>query len=163
MFGNRIQEAFEALKTPCYRTFSMVTRGCRCGRNPWQQHHHKARDALRSATKGERTFTSIWESGNMMKSTGNLSSHMNWVGLMGHAFGSHRAVRHKPQCTALAKRKVCESDSFTKSWLEQAGGIIMEETRVHGRKKRTGKSSNVRRSSTSFSHSGQFCWSCCYL
>ena len=38
-----------------------VTRGGRCGLNPWQQHHHKARDALRSATKGERTFTSIWD------------------------------------------------------------------------------------------------------
>ena len=58
---NRINEAFEALKAPYHRTSSTVTRGDGCGPNPWQQHHHKARDALRSATKGERTFTSIWD------------------------------------------------------------------------------------------------------
>ena len=51
---NQIQEAFEILKAPYYRTSMIVTRGSRCGPNPWQQHHHKARDALRSATKGER-------------------------------------------------------------------------------------------------------------
>ena len=59
---NRIKEAFEALMAPpYYRTSAIVTRGTRCGPSPWQQHHHKARDALRSATKGERTFTSIWD------------------------------------------------------------------------------------------------------
>ena len=70
-----IKEAFEAQKAQYCHTSSIVTRGSRCGPNPWQQHHHEARDALRSATKGERTFTSIWTDGNMMKSTGNLSSH----------------------------------------------------------------------------------------
>ena len=58
---NRIKEAFEILKTPYKRTSTIVARGSRCGPNPWQQHHHKARDALRSAAKGERTFTSIWD------------------------------------------------------------------------------------------------------
>ena len=58
---NRIKEAFEALKAPYYRTSSIFTRGRRCGPNSWQQRHHNARDALRSATKGERTFASIWK------------------------------------------------------------------------------------------------------
>ena len=49
------------LKAPYHRTSMIVISGSRCGPNPWQQHHHKARDALRSATKGERTFTSIWD------------------------------------------------------------------------------------------------------
>ena len=58
---NRIKEASEILEAPYYRTSMIVTRGGKCGPNPWPQHHHKARDALRSATKGERTFTSIWD------------------------------------------------------------------------------------------------------
>ena len=58
---NRIEEAFEILKAPYYCTSPIATRGSKCGPNPWQQHHHKARDALRSATKGERAFTSIWD------------------------------------------------------------------------------------------------------
>ena len=31
------------------------------GPNSWQQHHHKAIDALRSAMKGDRKYTSIWD------------------------------------------------------------------------------------------------------
>ena len=58
---NRIKQAFEALKAPCYRTSPIITRGSKCGPNPWQQYHRKARDALQSATKGERKFTSIWD------------------------------------------------------------------------------------------------------
>ena len=57
----QIKEAFEILKAPCYRTSVIVTSGRKCGPNPWQQHHHKARDALRNATKSEKTFTSIWD------------------------------------------------------------------------------------------------------
>ena len=68
---NRIKEAFEALKPPHYRTSCIVTRGSKCGPNPWQQHHHKARDALRSATKGERAGTD----GNVTKPT--VNSHGN--------------------------------------------------------------------------------------
>ena len=48
---NRINEVFEILNAPHYRTSSIVTRGSGCGPNPWQQHHNKARDASRSATK----------------------------------------------------------------------------------------------------------------
>ena len=58
---NRIKEASKIQKAPHYRTSMNVTRGSKCGPNPWQQHHYKARDALRSATKGERTLTSIWD------------------------------------------------------------------------------------------------------
>ena len=58
---NRIKEAFEILKAQYYRTSPIATRGSKCDPNLWQQHHHKARDALRSATQGERAFTSIWD------------------------------------------------------------------------------------------------------
>ena len=57
---NWIEEAFAIPKAPHYRA-SLTARGSKCGPNPWQQHHHKARDALRSTTKGERKFTSIWD------------------------------------------------------------------------------------------------------
>ena len=71
---NRIKEAFEALQAPYYRTSSIVTRGSKCGPNPWHQHHHKARDALRSATKGERAGTD----GNVTKPTVNSQLSHNW-------------------------------------------------------------------------------------
>ena len=58
---NRIKESFEILQAPYYRTSMIVTRGGKCGPILWQQHHHKARDALRSATKNERKFTSPGE------------------------------------------------------------------------------------------------------
>ena len=58
---NQIKEAFEILKAPYYRTSPIVTRGGKCGPNPWQQHHHKARDAVRSGAKGQGAFTSIWD------------------------------------------------------------------------------------------------------
>ena len=74
---------------------------------------------------------------------------------IGQVFGSHCAVRHKPVCTLLAKRKVREPDSFTNSLLEQAGGTIVEETREAGSKKGTGKSTIVRRTSTSSLHCGK--------
>ena len=32
----------------------------KCGHSPWQLDHHKARDALKSATKNEK-YTSIWD------------------------------------------------------------------------------------------------------
>ena len=58
---DRIKAAFEALKALYYRTSPTITRGCKCGPNPWQQHHHNAREALRSATKGDRKYISIWD------------------------------------------------------------------------------------------------------
>ena len=70
---NWIKEAFDIPKVPYDRTSPISTRGSQYGPNIWQQHHHKARDALRSATKGDRAFTSIWDRCNMIRSTGNLS------------------------------------------------------------------------------------------
>ena len=58
---NRIKEAFEILKAPYYRTSPISTRGSNCGPNLWQLDQHKTRDALRSATKGARAFTSVWD------------------------------------------------------------------------------------------------------
>ena len=40
---------------------TIFTRRIDCGPTPWQQHHHKARDGVRSAMKGERKYTSIWD------------------------------------------------------------------------------------------------------
>ena len=63
------------MKVAYYRTSMIVTRGSKFGPNSWQQHHHRARDALRSASKGERTFTSIcarWQH-DEIDLTGNLS------------------------------------------------------------------------------------------
>ena len=58
----RIKKSLRNLKkAPHYRTSPISTRGRECGPNLWQQHHHKAGDALRSATKGDRGFTSIWD------------------------------------------------------------------------------------------------------
>ena len=74
---NRFKEAFEIQKAPYHRTSLIVIRGSRCGPNPWQQHHHKARDALRSVTNGQRAFTSMWDrwQHDDIKSTGDLSFH----------------------------------------------------------------------------------------
>ena len=58
---NRIKEVFEIPKASFFRASPISTRGSKCGLNQWQQHRHKARDALRSAAKGDRAFTSIWE------------------------------------------------------------------------------------------------------
>ena len=58
---DRIKEAFEALKAPYYRTSPIITRGSKCGPHPWQQHHHKVRNAFRSASKCDKNFSSIWD------------------------------------------------------------------------------------------------------
>ena len=58
---NRIKETFEILEAPYYRTSPISKRGSKSGPKMWQQHHHKARDAIRSATKGDRGFISIWD------------------------------------------------------------------------------------------------------
>ena len=71
---NRFQDAFELLKPPYYRTSQMSTKGSECCPNLSQQHHHKARDASRCATKGDRAFTSIWDiDGKMIRYARNLS------------------------------------------------------------------------------------------
>ena len=57
---NWIKEVFKILKAPYYRTSPISTGDSKRGQNLWQ-HHHKPRDALRSATKGARAFVSIWD------------------------------------------------------------------------------------------------------
>ena len=52
----RIREAFEALKAPYCRTAPVISRGNECGPNPWQQDLHKARGALRGATKKGQVY-----------------------------------------------------------------------------------------------------------
>ena len=47
---NRIKEAFEILKAPFFHASPISTRCSKCGPTLWQMHHHKARDALQSAT-----------------------------------------------------------------------------------------------------------------
>ena len=55
----RIKAAFEIFKAPYFRT-SVVTAGVnKHGPNLRQEHHHKAKDALRCTEKGKREFTSI--------------------------------------------------------------------------------------------------------
>ena len=57
---DRIRAAFEALKAPYYRTAPIISRGKKFGHNPWQQDHHRARDALKGATKKDK-YTPIWD------------------------------------------------------------------------------------------------------
>ena len=57
---NRIKEAFQILKA-LFRASPISTRGAKCGQNPWQLQHFKARDAFRGATTSERGFTSVWD------------------------------------------------------------------------------------------------------
>ena len=98
--------------------------------NPWQQHHHKARDKLRSATKGERWQEKNFDMGPVAEwwSLSNISTCSQLDTRMDQIFRLHRALRYQPQRTVMAKRMICQSDSSAKSWLEQASGIIMEAT-----------------------------------
>ena len=57
----RVKAPFEILKAPYFRTSVVTARGYKHGPNLWQEHHHKAKDALRGTKKGEREFTSIWD------------------------------------------------------------------------------------------------------
>ena len=57
---DRIRAAFEALKALYYRAAPRISRGKKCGHNPWQQDHHKSRDALKCPTEREK-YTSIWD------------------------------------------------------------------------------------------------------
>ena len=58
----RIGKAFEVLKMPFFRASHPNSGGCGHGSQLWQQHHHKANDALRAATrKKDRTFVKTWD------------------------------------------------------------------------------------------------------
>ena len=57
-----IRIAFEVLKTPFFRASHPGSWCYKHGPQLWQQHHHKANDALRGATrKKDRTFVNIWD------------------------------------------------------------------------------------------------------
>ena len=55
----RIRKVFEVLRTPFFRVSHPNSRGYKHGSQLWQQHHHKANDALRAAK--DRTFVNIWD------------------------------------------------------------------------------------------------------
>ena len=84
---NQIKEAFEIPKAPYYSTSPISTRGGTFGPNLWQR-HHKARDALRSAAKGDKCFTSIWdgwEKDKIYRKSRLLHNWSDaWVGYLDH-------------------------------------------------------------------------------
>ena len=48
------------IESPSLSYCTNISRGKKCGPNPWQQDHHEARDASRGATKKEK-YTPIWD------------------------------------------------------------------------------------------------------
>ena len=59
---DRMRNVFDILETPFFRASHPNSRGYKHGYQLWQQHHYKANDALRAATrKKDRTFTNIWD------------------------------------------------------------------------------------------------------
>ena len=57
----RIKQAFEILRAPYFRTSVLNLRGCKHGPTLWQEHHHKAKDALHGCSKKKRSYTSVWD------------------------------------------------------------------------------------------------------
>ena len=78
----RMKKAFEVLKMPFLRAYHPNSRGCKHGSQLWQQHHHKANDALRAATrKNDKTFVIfLWIDGKTLWNTENLTKPL--VGTM---------------------------------------------------------------------------------
>ena len=68
----RIKAAFEFLKAPCFRTSAITARDCKYGPNLWQEHHHKAKDAL----KAKEIFRRSGTDGKMLRTTGSPSLSM---------------------------------------------------------------------------------------
>ena len=60
---DRSSAAFASLKTPCYRTTIILSRGRKSGHNQWQMDHQKAMDARRGATKRHEytSFLDRWQ------------------------------------------------------------------------------------------------------
>ena len=56
----RIKKAFEILRAPYFRASVLNSRGVKHSPNLWQEHHHKAKDALHGCPNKKRTDTSIW-------------------------------------------------------------------------------------------------------
>ena len=69
----RMGKAFDVLKTPFLRASHPNSKGYKRGSQLGQQHHHKANDALRAATrKKDRTFAIIC--GSMGKTIWNIEN-----------------------------------------------------------------------------------------
>ena len=99
-----VENYYDPTKTTMDR-IRLISRGNECGPNPWQKHHDKARDALRSATKGDRKFTSICDPSSMLTST--LLDR--W---MGKILRLRLALWHQPECTFLAEGAILHDDSL---------------------------------------------------
>ena len=84
----RIKAAFGVLKAPCFRTSSLNARGYKHGRNLWQEHHHKAKEALRGGSKNKRQFASIWDRWQSDETYRESQHVINWsdawVGYLDH-------------------------------------------------------------------------------
>ena len=105
---NRIKEAFQILMGPYYRTSMIVTRGSKCSTNPWQQHHHKARDALRSATKVKVHLLQSGTDGKMMRPAVNLS-----LLIIGRMHGSGTWTTSCTSTSGTTHRNRREKDTWT--------------------------------------------------
>ena len=55
----RIKAVLEILKAPYFRTSVVTARGYKHGPYLWQEHHHRAKEALRGTKKSKIIFTSI--------------------------------------------------------------------------------------------------------
>ena len=55
------QSCFEIPESTMLPYVCDYCKGCKHSPNLWQEHHHKAKEALRCASKGKREFTSIWD------------------------------------------------------------------------------------------------------
>ena len=146
---NRVKQAFEALKATYHRTSPITTRGSKCGPNPWQQQHNKARDTLRSATKGDRTFTSTragWQNDDAYR-TSQLARNWSdaWVRYLHHLV--HVGFSHNaPSWQRERHANLIHLRSLVSH--KQAGPLV-GATRISRSKKGTRKSSKGRRASTS--------------
>ena len=81
----RIREAFAALKTPYFRTTTILSRGRKSGHNPWQTDLAKAMDARRGATKNSCNFTSVldrWQNDEIYRASqlvhGRTEEYVNY-------------------------------------------------------------------------------------
>ena len=76
---DRLRNAFDILKTPFFRASRPNSRCYKHGYQLWQQHHYKANDALRAATrKKDRTFTKIWDRWENGLEYGNSQKAIGW-------------------------------------------------------------------------------------
>ena len=70
----RTKAVFEVLKAPCFRASLLTSRGYKHGPNLGQEHHHKANDVLRGATK--EIFRPSGADVKMTRLTGSLNTPM---------------------------------------------------------------------------------------